>query len=92
MDKDMEDKQQEQLMQLEIVKNHLREAYKALHGISMQDCKSTDIKDPEKFIRLCNRSEVIGKARDLISSAMFVLKTDIVKLFWGKDGNDRMED
>lgn len=81
----MDDKLQDQLMQLELVKNHIREAFKILHEIARQDAKKTDIEDPEKFMELCNRSSLNTKVRDLLSAAQFLLKTEFVEMFWEID-------
>lgn len=84
----MEDKDlQEHLMELDLVKNHLREAHILLHKMAQRGAKMIDMKNYEKFNQFINNQEVNRKARDSISMALFVLKQEVVELFWKKEMN-----
>lgn len=85
----MEDKDlQEELMELDLVKNHLREASMMLQKMSMRHAKNFDMKDREAFARFMNSHNVKTKARDCISMALFTLKNEIVELYWNKEIED----
>lgn len=87
----MEDKElEEQLLELELVKNHLREAAHILNQMAMRGAKRLDMKDPEKFNQFMNSHNVNRKARDCISLALFTLKQEIVELFWKKEMEDEL--
>lgn len=79
---------QEEIMELELVKAHLRDAAKILDSMSRREAKMMNIKDPEAFNRFMNAHTVHQKARQSISMAMFVLKEEIVELFWKKEFSD----
>lgn len=81
---------QEHLIEIDLVKNHLREASNLLNQMAMRGARRMDMKDPDKFNQFMNNQAVNRKARDCIALALFTLKQEIIELFWKKEMEDEL--
>ncbi len=79
---------QEYIMELELVKNHLREASAMLEQFSRRSVMRFDPAQPQKISKVINSDSVNRKARDCIALALFTLKQEVVELYWKKEMGD----